>query len=101
VVLAFERLNQVDHVVMGAEAKMNTELFGALIDGKGGRAVDSGGRLGDDLDGDVVTGYQILGLEDHAEGAMVERGDGLITSIEYNAFVKLIAHTLHRDGLRW
>lgn len=32
---------------------------------------------------------------------MVERRDGLISSIEYNAFVKLIAHALHKVGVRW
>jgi hypothetical protein len=100
VILALERLDQVDDMVMGAKVEMNTELFGAFIDSKGGRAIDSGGRLGNDLDGDVVTGYQVLGLEDHAKGAMVERGDGLVSSIEYNAFVKLVAHALHRDDLR-
>ena len=100
VVLALEGLKQVDGVVVGAEAEMNTELFGALIDGKGGRAVDSGSGLGNDLDGDVVAGYQVLCLEDHAKGAMVERGDGLVSSVEHNAFVKLIAHALHRDDLR-
>jgi hypothetical protein len=97
VVLALEGLEQIDDVVVGAKAKMDTELFGALIDSEGGRTVDGGGRLGNDLDGNIVVGYQVLGLEDHAKGAMVERRDGLVSSIEYNAFVKLIAHALHKE----
>jgi hypothetical protein len=78
---------------------MDTELFGALINGEGGRTVDGCGGLGNHLDGNIFVGYQVLGLEDHAEGAMVEWGDGLESSIEYNAFVKLVAHALHKDDL--
>jgi hypothetical protein len=84
---------------MRAKTEMNTELFGALINRKRGRTVDSGGALSDDLDSNVVAGYQVFGLEDHTKGAMVEWRDGFISSIEYNAFVKLIAHALHKERL--
>jgi hypothetical protein len=95
VVLGLERLKQVDNVGVVAEVEVNAKLLGALIDCESGRAIDGGGALGDDLDSNVVASHKVLGLEDHAEGAIVERGDGLVSSIEHNAVVKLIAHALH------
>jgi hypothetical protein len=95
VVLGLKRLEQVDNIGVVTKTQMDTKLFGALINGKSGGAVDGGRALGDDLDGNMVTRYQVLGLEDHAKGAIVKRRDCFIPSIEYNACVKVIAHTLH------
>lgn len=99
VVLGLKRLEQVDNIGVITKAQVNTKLFGALIDCKGGRAVDGGRTLGNDLDSNMVASYKILGLEDHAKGAIVKRGDCFIPSIEYNAFVKMIAHTIHEGCL--
>jgi hypothetical protein len=95
VVLGLKRLKHVDNVGVLTKVEVNAKLLGALINSESRRAVDGGGALGDDLDGNVVAGYKVLGLEDHAEGAIVERGDCLVSSIEHNAVVKLIAHALH------
>jgi hypothetical protein len=97
VVLALEGLNQIYNIVVRAEAKVNAEFLGALVNGESGGAVDGSGGLGDDLDCNVVASYEVLGLEDHAKGAMIEGRNGFVSSIEHNAFVKLIAHALHRD----
>jgi hypothetical protein len=97
VVLSLERLNEVYNVGVVAKVEVNAKLLGALIDCESGRAVDGGGALGDDLDGNVVAGHKVLGLEDHAKGAIVERGDCLVSSIEHNAVMKVIAHALHEE----
>jgi hypothetical protein len=78
---------------------MNLELLGSLVNEDHVVGLGSGG-LGDDLDGYDLAGIEILGLEDHAEGAMVKRGDGFISSIEHNTLVKLVAHTIHRRRSR-
>jgi hypothetical protein len=101
VVLGLKRLEQVDNIGVVTKTQMDTKLFGALINGKSGGAVDGGRALGDDLDGNMVTRYQVLGLEDHAKGAIVKRRDCFIPSIEYNACVKVIAHTLHEGCWEW
>jgi hypothetical protein len=97
VVLGLERLKQVDDMSMITDAEMDAQLLRALINCESGRAVDSGRGLGDDLDGNVVARYKVFGLEDHAKGAMVEWGNGFVSSIEHNAIVKLIAHTIHKE----
>lgn len=94
-----ERLEKVDNVGVRAEAKVDAELLGAFVDGKGGGASDGCSRLGDDLDGNHFVSYKILCLEDHAERAMVEGRYSFISSIEHNTLVKLIAHALHRGSL--
>jgi len=55
-------------------------------------------RLGDDLDSYNLASEHVLRLEDHPEGAMVEGRNRLISSIEHNTLVKLVAHTIHREG---
>jgi hypothetical protein len=95
VVLGLERLKQVDDVGVGAKAKVDTKLLGSLVNGKGRRAVDGGRWLRDDLDGHEVIRHEILCLEDHAEGAMVEGCDGLIASVEHGTWSKVIAHAIH------
>jgi hypothetical protein len=95
VVLGLEGLEQVDDIGMVTKVEVDTKLLGTLIDCESGRAVDGGRALGDDLDSNVVTSHKVLGLENHAEGATVEWRDGLVSSIEHNAIVKLIAHALH------
>lgn len=98
VVLRLERLKKVDHIGVIAEAKVDAKLLGALVDGEGRRAVDSSRRLGDNLDGDKLVSGQVLSLEDHAKGAMVEGRDGLVSAMEYNTCLELITHTLHEEG---
>jgi hypothetical protein len=95
VVLRLERLEQVHNVGVRGNAEVDVKLLGTLVDGDDGRAGIGGRRLGDDLDGHIITGYKVLGLEDHSKGAMVEGGDGFISSIEYDAVLKLVAHTIH------
>jgi len=86
-------LEQVDDVGVRGNEQVNIELLGTLI--VGNWAV--GNRLlGDDLDSYDLASEEILGLEDQAKGAMVEGRDGLISSIEHNTFLELVAHTIHR-----
>jgi hypothetical protein len=42
-----------------------------------------------------LVGLQVLGREDHAEGAMVEGRDGLITAIQDDAAAKTIPQASH------
>jgi hypothetical protein len=97
-VLCLKRFEQIDNIRMRPDAKVDVELFGALIDSKARRAMVSGIGLGDDFDSNKFIGYKVSGLEYQSKRAMIERGDGLIPSIEHNAVVKLIAHTIHGDG---
>jgi hypothetical protein len=79
-----------------ADAEMNAKLFRALVDSEGRRVESSGGALGDDFDGNMFASYDVLGLEDHTEGAMIERRDSFVSSIENNTLVKLVAQALHK-----
>ena len=97
-VLGLEGLKEVDYVGVATKAKMDAKLFRALIDSKSRRAVDGGGRLSDNLDGNKFVGCQILSLEDHAEGAMIEGGDSFVSAVEYNTCLELITHALHEEG---
>jgi len=56
---------------VSAKAEMNTELFGTLIYSKGRGTINGSSCFGNDLDGNILGSDKVLGLEDHAEGAMV------------------------------
>jgi len=86
---------------MVTQAKMDAKLFGAFVDGERRGAVGSGRGLGDDFDGHMVPCDQVLGLEDHAERARIEWRDCLISSVEYNAIMKVVAHALHGERQGW
>jgi len=95
VVLGLEGLKQVDNVGVRANAEVDSELLGALVHGQSG-LIGASVVLGDDLDRNDFASYEVLGLEDHAEGAMIEWGDGFIPPIKYNALMKQVAHALHK-----
>ena len=95
VVGALEGLEAVDNVRVRADAEVDAQLLGALVNSEGGGAASGRRGLCDDLDGNVFVGYQIAGLEDHAKGAMVEGTNGFVLSIEYSTWLKLVAHALH------
>jgi hypothetical protein len=79
---------------------VDVEFLGTLIYSKGRWPGVGSIGLGDDLDRDGLAGYEILGLEDHSKGTMIEGRDYFISSIEHGTFAKLVAHALHGYDFR-
>lgn len=98
VVLGLKGLEKVDDVGMGTKPEVDTELLRALVDSKCRRAIDGSRGLGNNLDGNEIIGHKVLGLEDHAKGAIVECRNGFVSAMEYNTCLKLITHALHEEG---
>ncbi len=98
--IRLERVDEVDDVGMRSELAVQHQLFGLVVDGEVEEALRCGRLLSQALDGDRLVRPGVLGHEDHAEGAMVERRDGLIPTTEHDAIVKAVAKALHCDGIR-
>lgn len=70
-----------------------------------GRRVDSQGRsvgrrrLGQALDGDILSRQSILSKEDHPERAMIQGGDGTEPPIQKLPLDELVSETIH-DSLQ-
>ena len=90
--LRLEGVDQIDDVGVLAETVVAGELeqVVAAADAGGGLGLEN---LGDALDGDEVSGGDILGEEDHAEGAMVQGRNRLVAVVQENARDKAILET--------
>lgn len=76
---------------------MNLQLLRVVVHVDSCRAgcFVGGVRLGDALDGNVLASQGVLGAEDEAEGAMVERRDSQKSVIEKFVLYKAISQTGH------
>lgn len=52
-------------------------------------------RLRQTFDRNFLTGSQVLGQKHHSKGAMIERSNGLESTIEELTLSEMISHTLH------
>lgn len=73
VVFGLEVMDEIDDIRMIANAAMDGEFLGAVVDNHGLRATDNSRGLGEALQSYEVASPGVVGLEDHAKGAMVER----------------------------
>ncbi|KAG7144828.1 hypothetical protein HYQ46_006434 [Verticillium longisporum] len=92
--LRLEGTEEIDNVVVG-QAAVQLLLFRLVVNRKGHAFVVGIGRLGKALDGDCLASEGILGLEDHAERARVERGECLVAAVEEEAALEVVSKARH------
>jgi hypothetical protein len=95
VVLSLEVVEEVDDVRVVSDAIMDHELFGSVVNGQPLRVNGSSGRFGQALEGNLGIGPGVLGLEDHAKGAMIEGSESSKSPVEQRTFLEVVSHALH------
>jgi hypothetical protein len=95
---SLEGPDQVDDVGMGTQAAVQNKLLRLLVDGKVDAGTVGGRPLSQALDGDGLAILEVPSQEDHAEGAMVERSDSLITAIKKNTSAEVFPQAGHCEG---
>jgi len=95
--LTLEVVNEIDKMRMILQDGVAIELLRTLVCNDSVWA-GRGTRLGQTLDGHLLVGQHVLGEEDHAKGAMIQRSDGLEASFQELTSGEVIFHALHCKG---
>jgi hypothetical protein len=74
---------------------MDHELFGSIVNGQPLRVNRSSGRFGQALEGNLGIGPGVLGLKDHAKGAMIEGSESSESPVKQRTFLEVVSHALH------
>jgi len=82
---------------VGSKAAVEGLFLRLLVDSEIGIGIGAGTSLGEALDSNRLIGYKILGLKHHTKGSVVERGDGLITSVEKGTANELLLEAFHGE----
>jgi len=72
------------------------QLFGFVIDSKGGLGFAGSRSLSQALDSNKVIRRIVLCHKHHPKGPMVQRGNRLESTIEDDTIVEFVSHALHR-----
>jgi hypothetical protein len=101
VAFGLKGMDQVNNVGVGAESRVGLELLGELIDGQPIRSSSRRTRLQETLYSNQFIPQDVFGKVDHPEGAVVQKLDRLEASIEQDAILERISHTLHFGHLQY
>jgi len=93
--IGLEGIDEIDNVAVLAQAAVQEELLRLIVDGEVQPGVTRGRPLGETLESDGLVGQEVVSLEDHAEGAVVEWRDGLVASMEKDASGELVSQAFH------
>lgn len=96
--IGFEGVDEVDQVGVVAKTAMALQLFEAIIDRQRARST-SGRRLGQTFDGNILTGLEVGGDEDHSKGALIQRSYGSKATIQNLPLDKVALQALHVDNI--